>query len=135
MESGAKEASSLKELLQVSDFVSIHLPLTDDTKNYISHDQLDLMKSSAMLISVGRGGVVDEQSVLNSLQSKEGIAGAALDVFVNEGSTLNEDPVLMELAKLDTTVITPHLGGHTQEAQADVWSCVVENVLNVLEEK
>jgi phosphoglycerate dehydrogenase-like enzyme len=132
--SNAREAETLQEMLRVSDFVSVQLPLTDSTRYYIGSDELNEMKPSAMLISVGRGGVVDETALLNSLESKGGIAGAALDVFENEGPGLAEDETIMKLAAMDCTVITPHLGGHTEEAQADVWTCVIENVINALEE-
>ena len=134
----AKESSSLTALLQDSDFVSVQLPLTETTTNFIGRDELETMKPSAMLISVGRGGVIDEDALLESLLDDKGkgsIAGAALDVFVNEGPGLKDDETLMQLASLDSTIITPHLGGHTEEAQADVWSCVITNVLDVLDRK
>ena len=60
------------------------------------------------------------------------IAGAALDVFESEGPKLADDEVLMKLARLDSAVIVPHLGGHTEESQAAVWDCVMERVLEEL---
>ena len=127
----AKEAETLNEVLKLSDFVSVQLPLTASTRGYIGTNELDAMKSSAMLISVGRGGVVNEMELLRALENKD-IAGAALDVFENEGPSLCDDKTLMKLAAMDSTIITPHVGGHTEEAQADVWTCVIRNVLDAL---
>ena len=125
---GADAAESLEELLRQSDFISIHLPLIDETKHFIGPKDLALMKKTAILVSTGRGGVVDEKALLNSMKCGS-IGGVALDVFESEGPQFAEDEVLMELAQLDSTVIVPHLGGHTEETQAAVWDCVVERVL------
>ena len=130
-EVGAEAAESLEELLRQSDFVSVHLPLTDQTRHSIGDKELNLMKKSAVLISTGRGGVVDEKALLISLESGK-IAGAALDVFESEGPQLADDEVLMRLARLDSTIIVPHLGGHTEESQSAVWDCVMERVLEEL---
>ena len=89
------------------------------------------MKKTAVLVSTGRGGVVDEKALLDSMQSGK-IAGAALDVFESEGPQCSEDKVLMELARLDSAIVVPHLGGHTEESQAAVWDCVMERVLTEL---
>ena len=125
---GAEAAESLEDLLRQSDFISIHLPLTDETKDFIGKEELALMKKTAFLISTGRGGVVDEKALLDSMQKGE-IAGAALDVFESEGPQVSEDKVLTDLARLDSAVVVPHLGGHTSESQAAVWDCVMERVL------
>ena len=130
-QAGAEAAESLDELLRRSDFISIHLPLTDVTKHFIGKEELALMKKTAFLISTGRGGVVDEKALLDSMQSGK-IAGAALDVFESEGPQCSEDKVLMELARLDSAIVVPHLGGHTEESQAAVWDCVMERVLEEL---
>ena len=130
-EVGAEAAESLEELLRQSDFVSVHLPLTDQTRHSIGDKELNLMRKSAVLISTGRGGVVDEKALLISLESGK-IAGAALDVFESEGPQLADDEVLMRLARLDSTIIVPHLGGHTEESQSAVWDCVMERVLEEL---
>ena len=127
-QAGAEAAESLNELLRRSDFISIHLPLTDETKHFIGKEELALMKKTAVLVSTGRGGVVDEKALLDSMQSGK-IAGAALDVFESEGPQCSQDKVLMELARLDSAIVVPHLGGHTEESQAAVWDCVMERVL------
>mmetsp|Transcript_18548 Transcript_18548/g.53476 ORF Transcript_18548/g.53476 Transcript_18548/m.53476 type:complete len:385 (-) Transcript_18548:487-1641(-) len=130
---GAMEAESLEELLGRSDVVSVHLPLTDETRGRIGRAELAKMRPEAILVSTARGGVVEEEALLECLL-EDGIAAVALDVFESEGPGLGEDETLMKLAALESTVITPHVGGHTAEAQADVWKCVVENVLTALEE-
>lgn len=127
-QAGAEAAESLDELLRRSDFISIHLPLTDETKYFIGKEELALMKETAVLVSTGRGGVIDEKALLDSMQSGN-IAGAALDVFESEGPQVSDDEVLMALARLDSAVVVPHLGGHTGESQAAVWDCVIERVL------
>lgn len=129
----AKQASTLQELLETADFVSVQLPLTETTRGYIGRNELERMKPNARLVSVGRGGVVDEAALLDCLE-RNCIAGAALDVFESEGpDRIGTDEVLAKLAALNSTVITPHVGGHTEEAQLDVWSCVVDNVLKALQ--
>ena len=130
---GATQAKTLNDLLQKSDIVSVHLPLTDATRYCLGEKQLALMKKSATLISTARGGVIDESALLKSLRSGQ-IAGAALDVFESEGKDFSKDSVLMELAKLDSVIITPHIGGHTSEAQIDVWTIVIDKLLAKLNE-
>ena len=128
----ATEASSLVEALELSDFVSVQLPLTEGTRDLIGRAELSSMKPSGILVSVGRGGVVNEAALLDSLRGRD-IYGAALDVFVNEGPRdMPADETLMKLAALDSTIITPHIGGHTGEAQEEVWNRVVENALDAL---
>ena len=129
--SEAIEVDCLSDLLQDSDIVSVHLPLTDSTRHYIGGDQLASMKQGATLISTARGGVVDECALLECLKNSV-ISGAALDVFESEGPQVCEDSVLMELAQLDSTIITPHVGGHTVEAQVDVWTLVMDRLLENL---
>ena len=103
-------AGSVAEVLEGSDFVSLHVPRTPQTMNMIDADALERMRPSAYLINVARGGIVDETALYNAL--KEGvICGAALDVFREEPTT--ESP----LFGLPNVVVTPHLGASTVEAQ------------------
>lgn len=99
----------LKELLSCSDVVSLHLPLNDSTKNILSYDNIKLMKQSAVLINLARGGLIDEQALKLMLQ-EEKLAGAALDVFEVE------PPVDQSMVSFDNVLITPHIGGSTEEA-------------------
>jgi len=104
---------SLEDLLKRADFVTIHAPLTPETKNLISAAQLAMMKPKAFLINCARGEIVDEEALYQALKEKK-IAAAALDVFVNE------PPVNSKLYELENIVMTPHLGASTEEAQVSV---------------
>ncbi len=101
---------SLEELAQISDFITVHARLTNDTKHLIDEKFLSLMKSTAYLINTARSGLVDENALYNALRDKR-IIGAALDVF-------NEEPPSKDypLVKIDNVTITPHLAGGTKDA-------------------
>ena len=100
---------SLRELLLHSDVVTLHVPLDDSTHNILSSDRLSLMKSSAILINIARGGLIDEEAL--KLMLKEGrIAAAGLDVFSIE------PPMDIELLNLPNFLVTPHIGGSSEEA-------------------
>jgi len=101
---------SLDTLLKESDYISLHLPLTDETKHMISIQEFKKMKKSAFFVSCARGGIVDENGLLEALKTGS-IRGAALDVFEVE------PPVVNELFKLENFVATPHIGAQTFEAQ------------------
>ncbi|RKY38570.1 MAG: phosphoglycerate dehydrogenase [Candidatus Omnitrophota bacterium] len=103
----------LKELLQKADFITIHTPLTEETKNLISFDEFALMKPTAYLINCARGGIVDEEALYHALSTGK-IAGAAVDVFAKE------PPLDSKLLQLENIVVTPHLGASTEEAQINV---------------
>lgn len=101
---------SLDELLEQSDIVSLHTPLTESTHHLLGGTELDKMKSSAYLINTARGAVVDEQALIERLQSGR-LAGAGLDVF-------EEEPHIPdELLQLNNVVLTPHIGTETIEAR------------------
>lgn len=108
----------LEELLKVSDYVSIHIPMPADKKPVVGRQQLALMKPSAFLINTARGGVVDEQALIEALDAGQ-LAGAALDVFTEE-PTKNE--TLCTHPKIS---VTPHIGGATKEAQARIGGEIV----------
>ena len=120
------ELVSLEALLGRSDFVSLHLPESQQTRGLIGRKELAAMRPSAYLINCARGGLIDEQSLLEALES-ESIAGAALDVFEHEPLESGHD-----LLRCDRVVLTPHLAGSTAEAQRDTALEVAEQVLNVL---
>lgn len=119
-ESNAKLVE-LDELLQNSDFISLHMPATDETKGMINTEKLALMKPTAYLINTARGSIIDEQALTNALKEKK-IAGAALDVFANE------PPGETELTKLDNILLTPHLGSGTKDAQRTAGTIVAEKL-------
>ena len=121
------ERVELLELAQRSDFISVHTPLTKDTHHLLSTDFFANMKKDAMFIDCARGGVLDEEALYEAL--KEGrIAGAALDVFEKEPTTLEGTPLL----SLDNFICTPHLGASTTEAQENVASAIAEQMADYL---
>jgi D-3-phosphoglycerate dehydrogenase len=95
-------------LLQSADFISLHLPLTQQTTHFIDREKLGRMKKGAFLINTSRGRVVDEQALMEALTTEQ-LAGAALDVFESE------PPALKELFKMENVVVTPHIGAYTNE--------------------
>ena len=109
------ELVGLEELARRSDYITVHVPRTKETANLVSTEFFANMKPDGMFIDCARGGVCDEEALYQAL--KEGqIAGAALDVFANEPTTLENCPLL----GLDNFICTPHLGASTSEAQDNV---------------
>jgi len=121
---GAKRVD-LETLLRVSDFVSIHTPLTEKTKHLISAKALSQMKRTAYLINTARGAVIDEGALVNALRNKQ-IAGAGLDVY--EG----EPRLKPGFAELDNVVLAPHLGSATIETRTKMAIMAAENIIAVL---
>lgn len=123
----ARPATGLKELLRVADTVTIHVPSTELTRNMISHGELSLMKKGACLINASRGDVVDYSAVAESLRDKH-LAGVAADVFPVEPASA-EEPFINELQEFNNTILTPHIGGSTAEAQANIGTEVAEKLV------
>lgn len=117
--------SELKALLKESDFVTIHVPLTDETRNLISHDELRLMKSTAVLVNTSRGPVVNEQALYESLARRE-IFAAGLDVFEIE-PTSKTNPLLT----LDNAILLPHIGSATTSTRSRMGEMCAENILTL----
>ena len=120
------ELVGLDELLSRADFITIHAPLTPETKNMINDDAFDKMKDGALLVNAARGGIVDEEALANAITEGK-IAGAALDVF-------GEEPVdtKSRLLQLDNVLCTPHLGASTSEAQERVAVEIAEQAVDYL---
>lgn len=114
----ARPVDSLDELLQSADVVTLHVPDTPLTRNMISEPQLDLMKPSSFLINTSRGKVVDLNALAETLRDGK-LGGAAVDVFPNEPVSSN-DTFSFPLQGLPNVILTPHIGGSTQEAQAAI---------------
>jgi len=123
----AKNVSSLNKLLEKVDVLTLHVPSTPETNNMIGKDQFDLMKEGSLLINASRGDVVVIGDLINALDSNK-IAGAALDVFPEEPSS-NNDPFVSKLTQYDQVIITPHIGGSTQEAQVNIANEVTHKLL------
>ncbi|KAK5166313.1 D-3-phosphoglycerate dehydrogenase 2 [Saxophila tyrrhenica] len=131
----SKQVPSLEELLKQADFVTLHVPELEETKNMISTAQLEQMRNGAYLLNASRGSVVDIPALIKSMQSGK-IAGAALDVYPNEpggnGPGFNNDlnTWTEDLRNLKNLILTPHIGGSTEEAQSAIGVEVAEALVN-----
>jgi D-3-phosphoglycerate dehydrogenase len=119
------EKVELDELLKRADFISLHTPLTDKTRNILDAAALSKARKGVRIINCARGGLVDEAALADAIQSGH-VAGAAFDVFVNEPATENV------LFGLDNVICTPHLGAATTEAQENVAVQVAEQMSDYL---
>ncbi|MBL8099962.1 MAG: hydroxyacid dehydrogenase [Anaerolineales bacterium] len=112
----------LDELLTQADYISLHLPKTNESANMISTAQFAKMKNGVRIINCARGGIIDENALYDALVNGK-VSGAALDVF-NE-----EPPTDWKLAKLENVIASPHIGAATKEAQARVGAEVAEKII------
>ncbi len=114
----------LDNLLSISDIISLHIPLSKETKNLIDEKKLRLIKNSSVIINAARGGVIDENQLAKLLKENK-IGGAALDVF-------NEEPVNKECAKkfegINNLILTPHIGGVTKESNERVSEMIAKKI-------
>ena len=114
----------LDNLLSISDIISLHIPLSKETKNLIDEKKLRLIKNSSLIINTSRGGIIDENSLAKLLKENK-IGGAALDVF-------NKEPINKENAKkfegLDNLILTPHIGGVTKESNERVSKMIAKKI-------
>ncbi|MFA5033534.1 MAG: D-2-hydroxyacid dehydrogenase [bacterium] len=118
---GSIKNATFDELLQSSDYISIHTPLTAETKHFIGKTEFDKMKKGAIVVNCARGGTVDESALLEALKSGK-LAGAGLDVFETE------PPAASELLSFPNVTLTPHIGAQTGEAQTRIGEEVVKIV-------
>jgi D-3-phosphoglycerate dehydrogenase len=118
----------LEELLGAADFITVHTPLTEETRGMIGANEIARMKDRVRLVNCARGGIYDEKALLEGLKSGK-IAGIGLDVYTQEPP---QGELLKELLACDEVVATPHIGANTQEAQRDVAVQVVQQVIEVL---
>lgn len=114
----ATQINHLSDLLNMSDVVSLHVPETQSTQNMMGSKELAMMKPGSLLINASRGTVVDIPALCKVLADKH-LAGAAIDVFPQEPAT-NSDPFNSPLCEFDNVILTPHIGGSTQEAQENI---------------
>jgi D-3-phosphoglycerate dehydrogenase len=124
---GLTRVQALDDLLEKSDIVSLHCPLTEKTRGLMGTAQFKTMKKTAWLINAARGGVVDEEALIAALKSGE-IAAAGLDTFSKEPP---ED--LSRLCEAGKTVLSPHIAGSTEESRKRMGVDAVRNILTILE--
>lgn len=115
--------TSFQEVLSKSDFISIHVPLKDSTRNIINADALNQMKPGVILINLSRGGVVDEDAVHHAMSNGGNIRGVALDVHKQEG-----EGKVSPLASFPNVILTPHIGAMTIDTQRDIGHRILETV-------
>ncbi|MSR77293.1 MAG: phosphoglycerate dehydrogenase [Candidatus Omnitrophica bacterium] len=118
----------LKSLLKIADFITVHTPLTPETKYILNAETFKLCKTGVKVINCARGGIIEEKALYEAIKSGK-VSGAALDVFEDE------PPVNNPLLELPQVISTPHLGAATQEAQENVAIDVVKQVLDALHER
>ncbi len=118
------DSMDLDELLAVSDFVSLHCPLTEKTRNLIDARRLGLMKKNALLVNTSRGPVVDEAALLEALQNRT-IGGAALDVLCEEPPATDHP-----FFQLDNVILTPHIAAFSADFESNFWSCSAKKIID-----
>lgn len=123
---GWNHAPNLDDLYRKADVISIHVPLTEQTRNMIGDREFSLMKKDAILINCARGGIIDEDALYRALKGNR-IHGAGTDVLAKEPFDTSSP-----LMSLDNFVLTPHMAGQTKEAAAGVATGAVEGVLAVI---
>ncbi len=119
------ELVSLDELYARSDYITIHVPLNEDTRHMINAEAFSKMKDGVMIVHCARGGIVDETALLEALRSGK-VRGAALDVFEKE------PPGKHPLLEMENVIATPHLGASTEEAQVNVAVAIAEQIVDYL---
>jgi D-3-phosphoglycerate dehydrogenase / 2-oxoglutarate reductase len=118
--------TSLKDLLEQSDIVSLHLPVTDETRHLINNETLALMKNTAVIVNTSRGAIIKTEDLIAALREKR-IAGAGLDVFEKEPP----EPELA-LLEMDHVVATPHIAWYSEEGGWDIRRMILDDVKSVL---
>lgn len=119
----------LNDLLLTSDIISIHVPLTEETKYIINSENIKFMKPNAILINTSRGGIVNEQDLIDALNNNK-ILGAGIDCLEHEPIS-PDDPLL----RLDNVVLTPHVGGTSADLTNNMINIVTQNIMNLYNAK
>jgi D-3-phosphoglycerate dehydrogenase / 2-oxoglutarate reductase len=127
----ASDAKNLKELLSKSDIVTLHVPETDQTNNLLNKTNLKYCRNGAIIINYARGEVIDLAALRKAIETGK-IGGAAVDVFPFEPEK-NGDSFESPLQGLSNVILTPHIGGSTEEAQQNIGGDVSTKLLNYLE--
>ena len=124
-ELGVERAETADEVLAAAEFLTLHLPLTDETRGFVSSEAIAKMRDGVRIVNAARGALVDEEALAEALRSGK-VAGAGLDVF-------SEEPYSGALLELDNVVVTPHLAASTEEAQDRAGVIVAEQVAAALD--
>ena len=121
------EAVSLEKLMSECDVISVHCPLNERTNNLITYKELAMMKKSAYIINLGRGGIINEADLVQALNENL-LAGAGVDVFTKE--PLPADSPYFGIKDMDKVILTPHIGWASQEARKCLVDKIAENIMN-----
>jgi len=127
---GIELLDNFNDFLARSDYITIHVPLTAQTKDLISDSEIEKMKSTAVIVNVARGGVVNEQALYKALKNNK-IGGACIDVYSKEPVDPKDAPFI----GLENCITTPHLGANTYEAQIEVAKLAAERIVQALNSK
>ncbi len=125
---GIDKVEKLNEIMEKSDYISLHIPHNPKTHHIVNKEMISKMKPTAYLINCARGGTVDEKALYDALKEKK-IAGASLDVYENE------PPENSPLFELDNVILTPHLGASTKEGQIRAGTVCADQIIKVLNEE
>lgn len=117
--------TTVEDICRKADFITVHTPLTKETRNIVNADMFNVMKPTARIVNCARGGIINEEDLADAVESGK-IAGAALDVFVEE------PPFGSRILKSDKIIVTPHLGASTVEAQVNVAVDIAHEIISVL---
>lgn len=126
----SNSCNSMNDLLKKSDFITIHVPLTNDTEYLINKDNIKLIKKGSYLLNLSRGKVVELEPLRKAIDDGD-IAGCALDVYPEEPKSNCEDWINI-MQKANNTILTPHIGGATEEAQINIGIDVSNKIINYL---
>ncbi|MFC2048803.1 hydroxyacid dehydrogenase [Elusimicrobiota bacterium] len=118
------QRASIEEVLSQSDYISVHVPLTDNTRNMIGAAELEKMKPTAYILNCARGGIIDEQALCEAINAQK-IAGAAIDTYSKE--PIPEDNPLLKCCNV---ILIPHLGASSQEAQVNCAVAAADQVIS-----
>ncbi|MEI9478934.1 MAG: 2-hydroxyacid dehydrogenase [Deltaproteobacteria bacterium] len=123
--------ADFETLLKISDILTLHIPLTKETRNFIGSKELGLMKPTAILINTSRGGIVDEEALLDALTSNR-LKGAALDAHELEPIPRGHPFLSLDSELQKRLILTPHIGGATRQAHSRMYQESINNIMRVL---
>jgi D-3-phosphoglycerate dehydrogenase len=130
----AKRVGSLHELLSQSDLISVHVVYNEATKKLLSEKEFTAMKDGAVLINTSRGGVIDEEALLDVLKNGK-LSGAALDVLCGEPNIDSTHPLIAYAREHENLLIVPHIGGNTHESFVKTETFIARKVVDALKEQ